>query len=107
MKAFRDSLLLYSHWPLRVSYLILVSDQSLIKLKTDLKFRNIDFKYSSDLILYVSSKIQFDNFGARQVSKTISREIETLIAEKILENPSAKEIEIMVSNNELTCNVSI
>lgn len=84
-----------------------IINQSLIKLKTDLKFRNIDFKYSSDLILYVSSKIQFDNFGARQVSKTISREIETLIAEKILENPSAKEIEIMVSNNELTCNVSI
>ena len=50
---------------------------------------------------FIFKKIQFQNFGARQVIKTIQREIQTLVAEKILENQQLGKIEICVKDNNI------
>ena len=75
--------------------------KELLKLNNDLKQKNIEFNYDDDLIKFVFSKIQFENFGARQVIKTIQRELHTLIAEKILDNPKLETLKISIKDNNI------
>ncbi len=63
----------------------LIIDKELQSFKTDLSERNVTIKYSSEITNFIFNKIQFNNFGARQVIKTIQRELQTQVAEKMLD----------------------
>ena len=66
--------------------------------------KNIELTYQDKLIDFLYNKIQLQNFGARQVNKTIQRELQTLIAEKILEDSEIKKINLEISDNKIMCN---
>jgi ATP-dependent Clp protease ATP-binding subunit ClpA len=87
--------------PLQESQIKVIIEKEMNQFKKELSAKNIDIDYSEEVIMYVFKKIQFDNFGARQVIKTIQREIQTLIAEKILENKEICNIKISVKDNNI------
>lgn len=78
-----------------------IVEKELNSFKEQLKNKNIEIKYSDDLCDFIFKKIQFNNFGARQVIKTIQRELQTLIAEKILDNNKAGFFEIFIKDNNI------
>ncbi|NDB28227.1 hypothetical protein EB151_01610 [archaeon] len=53
------------------------------------------------VINYIFNKIQFDNFGARQVIKTIQRELQTQVAEKMLDTNKKLTLEISVKDDNI------
>ena len=69
--------------------------------ENDLSTRGVTIKYSSEIINYIFNKIQFDNFGARQVIKTIQRELQTQVAEKMLDNNKKLILEIFVKDDNI------
>ena len=75
--------------------------KQLDKLVKDLSLRNISLSYNDDVIDFVYNRIQLNNFGARQVDKTLQREIQTLIAEKIINNDKILKLEISIQNNNI------
>ena len=87
--------------PLQESQIKVIIEKEMNQFKKELSAKNINIDYSEEVIMYVFKKIQFDNFGARQVIKTIQREIQTLIAEKILENKEISNIKISVKDNNI------
>ena len=87
--------------PLKEEQINTIIDKELQKLKDHLKEKNIELTYINKLNEYILSKIQFDNFGARQVIKTIQRELQTLIAEKILENEKLTKLKISVEKENI------
>lgn len=87
--------------PLKEEQINTIIDKELQKLKDHLKEKNIELTYVNKLNEYILSKIQFDNFGARQVIKTIQRELQTLIAEKILENEKLTKLKISVEKENI------
>lgn len=70
-------------------------------IQNDISDKCVSIKYDESLIDFVFNKIQFDNFGARQVIKTIQREIQTLIAEKLLEYPELNEVSLSIRQNNI------
>lgn len=79
----------------------LIIDKELQSFKTDLSDRNVSIKYSSEITNFIFDKIQFNNFGARQVIKTIQRELQTLVAEKMLDADKKLNLEILVKDNNI------
>lgn len=79
----------------------LIIKKELLKFKDELKEKNISTSYSPNLIEHIFKKIQFNNFGARQVLKTIQREIQTLIAEKTLCKSKISDLKISVKNDNI------
>jgi ATP-dependent Clp protease ATP-binding subunit ClpC len=75
--------------------------KQLQSFKQDLYGRGINLKFSSEIIDFLFKKIQFDNFGARQVIKTIQRELQTKIAEKIIESEKNTNLEICVKEDNI------
>ena len=69
--------------------------------KKDLSERKYTLKYSNDISDYIFNKIQFNNFGARQVIKTIQREIQTLIAERMLDANKKDTFEISIKDGNI------
>ena len=63
--------------------------------------KNIKIVFTNEVSSFIFNKIQFNNFGARQVIKTIQRELQTLIAEKMLENNKLSDLEISVKDNNI------
>ena len=47
------------------------------------------------------NKIQFNNFGARQVIKTIQRELQTQVAEKMLDADKKLNLEISIKDGNI------
>jgi len=76
-----------------------IINSELENLKLELKEKGIDASFDESIVPFINKKIQFDNFGARQAVKTIQRELQTLIAEKILENLEIKTLKITVQND--------
>lgn len=87
--------------PLSEKDINLIIEKQLISFKKELSERDIEFEFDEELNKFILSKIQFNNFGARQVIKTIQREIQTIIAEKILENPEIKDVKICIENHKI------
>jgi ATP-dependent Clp protease ATP-binding subunit ClpC len=87
--------------PLKEDHIKSIIIKNLDKFKTEMKNKNLSLNYSSKILDYVYKKIQFNNFGARQVLKTVQREIQTLVAEKILDNPKTSELKMCVKNNKI------
>jgi ATP-dependent Clp protease ATP-binding subunit ClpA len=79
----------------------LIIDKELQLFKTDLSERNVTIKYSSEITNFIFDKIQFNNFGARQVIKTIQRELQTQVAEKMLDSDKKLNLEISVKDNNI------
>ena len=79
----------------------LIIDKELQSFKTDLSDRNVIIKYSSEITNFIFNKIQFNNFGARQVIKTIQRELQTQVAEKMLDADKKLNLEISVKDNNI------
>ena len=79
----------------------LIIDKELQLFKTDLSDRNVTIKYSSEITNFIFNKIQFNNFGARQVIKTIQRELQTQVAEKMLDADKKLNLEISVKDNNI------
>lgn len=79
----------------------LIIDKELQSFKTDLSDRNVIVKYSSEITNFIFNKIQFNNFGARQVIKTIQRELQTQVAEKMLDGDKKLNLEICVKDNNI------
>ena len=75
--------------------------KQLQSFKQDLYNRGINLKFSSEITDFLFKKIQFDNFGARQVIKTIQRELQTKIAEKIIESEKNTNLEICVKEDNI------
>jgi ATP-dependent Clp protease ATP-binding subunit ClpB len=87
--------------PLKNENISIIINKELEKLKQNLLNRKIEINFDSDLSEYILAHIQFDNFGARQVLKTIQREVETLIAEKIFENNKVSKLKIFIEKNKI------
>lgn len=79
----------------------LIINKQLKEFEDDLSKRNINIKYSPDIIDFIFKKIQFDNFGARQVIKTIQRELQTQVAEKMLDYNKKLNLEISVKDDNI------
>jgi ATP-dependent Clp protease ATP-binding subunit ClpA len=78
-----------------------IINKELESFKKELSEKNIESEIKEEVCNFIFKKIQFNNFGARQVIKTIQREIQTLVAEKILENQQLGKIEICVKDNNI------
>lgn len=78
-----------------------IIDKELQAFKTDLFERNVNIKYSSEVTNFIFNKIQFNNFGARQVIKTIQRELQTQVAEKMLDSDKKLNLEISIKDNNI------
>jgi len=87
--------------PLEQEQIKLIIDKELQSFKTDLSDRNVTIKYSSEITNYIFNKIQFNNFGARQVIKTIQRELQTQVAEKMLDADKKLNLEILLKDNNI------
>jgi ATP-dependent Clp protease ATP-binding subunit ClpC len=79
----------------------LIIDKELQSFKSDLLERNVVIKYSSDVTDFIFNKIQFNNFGARQVIKTIQRELQTQVAERMLDSDKKLNLEISIKDNNI------
>ena len=79
----------------------LIIDKELQLFKNDLSNRNVSIKYSSEITDFIFNKIQFNNFGARQVIKTIQRELQTQVAEKMLDSTKKLNLEISVKDDNI------
>ena len=79
----------------------LIIDKELQSFKSDLIERNVIIKYSSEITDFIFNKIQFNNFGARQVIKTIQRELQTQVAEKMLDSDKKLNLEISIKDNNI------
>jgi ATP-dependent Clp protease ATP-binding subunit ClpC len=79
----------------------LIIDKELQSFKSDLIERNVIIKYSSEVTDFIFNKIQFNNFGARQVIKTIQRELQTQVAEKMLDSDKKLNLEISIKDNNI------
>lgn len=71
------------------------------KLIENLSYKKIKLSYTDEVVDFLYNRIQLNNFGARQVDKTIQRELQTLIAEKIIENIKIAQLEILIQNNNI------
>lgn len=71
------------------------------KLIENLSYKKIKLSYTDEVVDFLYNRIQLNNFGARQVDKTIQRELQTLIAEKIIDNIKVTELEISIQNNNI------
>ena len=78
-----------------------IISKELSNFKNTLKERGINISISKTIINFVFKKIQFDNFGARQVLKTVQRELQTLVAEFILDNAKAKNLKISIKQDKI------
>lgn len=78
-----------------------IISKELQSFKQNLYDRGINLKFSSEITDFLFKKIQFDNFGARQVIKTIQRELQTKIAEKIIESDKNTNLEICVKEDNI------
>ena len=79
----------------------LIINKELQAFENDLVSRNVSVKYDSKIIDYIFNKIQFDNFGARQVIKTIQRELQTQVAEKMLDTYKKLSLEISIKDDNI------
>ena len=87
--------------PLDDSNIKIIISKELTEFEKELSDKNIKVSISQNVNEFIFNKIQFNNFGARQVIKTIQRELQTLVAEKILENNKLSSIEISVKDNNI------
>lgn len=87
--------------PLEQEQIKLIIDKELQSFKSDLIERNVIIKYSSEVTDFIFNKIQFNNFGARQVIKTIQRELQTQVAEKMLDSDKKLNLEISIKDNNI------
>ena len=87
--------------PLEQEQIKLIIDKELQSFKIDLSDRNVTIKYSSEITNFIFNKIQFNNFGARQVIKTIQRELQTQVAEKMLDADKKLNLEILLKDNNI------
>jgi len=78
-----------------------IISKELEAFKVELLSKKIEIIYSKSILTYVYDKIQFNNFGARQVLKTMQREIQTLVAEKILDEPKISQLKICIKNDKI------
>ena len=78
-----------------------IIEKELQLFKNDLSNRDVTIKYSSEVTNHIFSKIQFNNFGARQVIKTIQRELQTQVAEKMLDADKKLNLEISIKDGNI------
>lgn len=71
------------------------------KLIENLSHKKIKLSYTDEVVDFLYNRIQLNTFGARQVDKTIQRELQTLIAEKIINNIKITELKISIQNNNI------
>ena len=87
--------------PLKEEEIKSIISKELEAFKAELLSKKIEIIYSKSILTYVYDKIQFNNFGARQVLKTMQREIQTLVAEKILDEPKISQLKICIKNDKI------
>jgi ATP-dependent Clp protease ATP-binding subunit ClpC len=89
--------------PLDEKSLRLIIKKDLNNLKDIAESQGIGLTYDDKVVQFVFSKIDSAKFGARQIKKTIQREIESTLAEKMLENEKCeKNLEINVEDNNIS-----
>lgn len=87
--------------PLKEDQIKIIIDKELHSFSKELSDKKIEIIYTKKISDYVYDKIQFNNFGARQVLKTLQREIQTLVAEKILDEPKTSQMKVCVRNDKV------
>jgi ATP-dependent Clp protease ATP-binding subunit ClpC len=75
--------------------------KELIKTKEELKNKNIKINSIAHLVGYIFKSIQFSDFGARQVTRTIQKEIQSLVAEKLIEKEDSVQLKICVKKGQV------
>jgi len=88
--------------PLSQESIKIVIKKELFEFKKYLLNRNIEVHFSKNLINFIYNKIQFTNFGARQVLKTIQREIQTMIAEEIIQKNKKRSLKIVIKGDNIS-----
>lgn len=78
-----------------------IINKELKTFENDLSGRGVTIKYSEEIVDLIFNRIQFDNFGARQVIKTIQRELQTEVAERMLDSSKKLELEISVKDGNI------
>lgn len=94
-----DEIILFNN--LNDNHLKNIIKKQLDKLTSELINRKIKLSYTDAVIDFLYSRIELNTFGARQVDKTLQRELHTLIAEKIIGDSKVSQIEISIQNNNI------
>ena len=87
--------------PLKEESIKAIIIKELQKFEEEMAQRNIEVDIEDKVCNFIFSKIQFNNFGARQVIRTIQREIQTLVAKKILEKSKITKIKISIEKENI------
>ena len=94
-----DEIILFNN--LNENHLKNIIKKQLDKLMSELINRKIKSSYTDTVIDFLYNRIELNTFGARQVDKTLQRELHTLIAEKIVSDSKVSQIEISIQNNNI------
>lgn len=94
-----DHIIVYN--PLSKEDIKKVTDLTLERLSERLKEKNINLKYAEALINFIAQKSLNAQQGARLVKRKVEELVEPLVAEKILKNPTLKEIHLQIVKNKL------
>lgn len=78
-----------------------IVESEIVRISQVLKEKGFTISYSKELPAYIIKKVALDNLGARQINKTVQKEMEPLIAEEILKNPSPRELKIEIESDKL------
>ena len=71
------------------------------EFESRLERKNITLTYDNKAINYISKKVYNPEFGAREIRRYITDQIEDQIAESIISKPIKKEFEIKIGKDEL------
>ncbi len=70
-------------------------------LEQRLKEQEISLKYDNKVLNFITKEVYNPEFGAREIRRYITDNIEDNIAEKIIQNKTKKDFEIIVNKNKL------
>lgn len=66
-----------------------------------LKSNGITFKYTTSVIKWVVEQNEDNKFGARAINRIIQRDVETILADHILENPDISAVKLKCQRGKL------
>ena len=94
---------LYTYRQYKVSARLNIKD--IIKLRLNelkVKYSNIDINYSDDLINDILEECDYNEYGARRIEKVISRNVEKVIIDVIINKESSVNIERLDNEKNIT-----
>ena len=81
--------------------LIKIARLGLSQLTNRMKAHGITLSYTPSVAKWIVNQNEHDKFGARAINRLIQREIETILADHVLENPEKTDVKIGCRRDKL------